>query len=194
MKQLKCYTILGIFFVLILGTLSHFLYDWSGNHAIVGLFTPVNESVWEHMKLVFFPMLLYSLIMIFQCRRTYPCITSALCCGIVVGTLLVPALYYAYTFILGKNSFILDIGIFILSVLIAFGLSYRLTLCCIQGIYMFLPCFLVCILFTCFMLFTCHPPAAQIFENPAALPPVRITRKHFCMNGSPHCNLYTALC
>ncbi|WP_286082764.1 DUF6512 family protein, partial [Parablautia intestinalis] len=60
MKSLKQYTAIGIIFVLLAGTLAHFVYDWSGNHAVIGLFTPVNESIWEHMKLLFFPMLLYA--------------------------------------------------------------------------------------------------------------------------------------
>lgn len=58
-KCLKTYTIIGVFFVLAAGSLAHFLYDWTGSNAIAGLFVPVNESVWEHMKLLFFPMLLY---------------------------------------------------------------------------------------------------------------------------------------
>lgn len=78
MKHLKHYTIIGIIFATIMGTLAHFLYDWSGKNRVVGLFTPVNESVWEHMKLLFFPMLLYTLLMIFKFRKQYPCISSAL--------------------------------------------------------------------------------------------------------------------
>ena len=113
MKHFKRYTILGILFVIITGTLSHFLYDWSGNNRIVGFFTPINESVWEHMKLLFFPMLLYSLFVIVKFQKKYPCIISALCFGILTGTLLIPLLYYAYTFVLGKNFFVLDISIFI---------------------------------------------------------------------------------
>ena len=38
---------------LILGaaaSLSHFAYPLSGDSALVGLFNPVNESVWEHLK------------------------------------------------------------------------------------------------------------------------------------------------
>ena len=31
---------------MILGTLNHFLYDWSGKNPVIALFTPVNESVW----------------------------------------------------------------------------------------------------------------------------------------------------
>ena len=60
MKNLKSALIIGTIFVLITGILSHFVYDWSGQNFIVGFFSPVNESTWEHMKLSFFPMLLFS--------------------------------------------------------------------------------------------------------------------------------------
>lgn len=125
MKHLKRYTVIGIIFVLITGTLAHFLYGWTGNNHIAGLFTPINESIWEHMKLVFFPMLIYSLIMILKFHRKYSCITSALSFGILVGTFLIPLFYYTYTFFLGTNIFILDISTFILSIVIAFWLSYK---------------------------------------------------------------------
>lgn len=154
MKNLKCYTIAGMLFVLIAGTIAHFLYDWSNHNPIVGLFTPINESIWEHMKLVFFPMLLYALFMIFQCHRQYPCLISSLCFGIIIGSLLIPVFYYAYTAILGKNFFILDIGVFIISILIAFWLSYKLTVSCKLKGSTILLCSLVCILFFCFLLFT----------------------------------------
>lgn len=166
MKYLKRYTVIGIFFVLITGTFAHFLYNWTGNNHIVGLFTPINESIWEHMKLLFFPMLLYSLIMILKLHRKYSCITSALCFGILMGAFLIPFFYYAYTSILGKNVFILDIGTFILSIAIAFWLSYKLTLSCRLEPYASLLCILVCILFFCFLLFTYHPPMAAVFKDP----------------------------
>lgn len=166
MKHLKRYIIIGIIFVLITGTLAHFLYDWTGNHYVVGLFTPINESIWEHMKLLFFPMLIYTLCIIFKLRRTYPCITSSLLFGVLAGTLLIPLLYYAYTSILGKNFFTLDISVFILSIIIAFWLSYKLTLSCRLKSYIHLLCLLVGILFVCFILFTYNPPATRIFEDP----------------------------
>ena len=58
-KRLYISTIIGTIFVSAAGTLLHFVYGWTGNHFIVGLFAPVNESTWEHMKLLYFPMLLY---------------------------------------------------------------------------------------------------------------------------------------
>ena len=166
MKHLKRYTVIGIIFVLITGTLAHFLYGWTGNNHIAGLFTPINESIWEHMKLVFFPMLIYSLIMILKFHRKYSCITSALSFGILVGTFLIPLFYYTYTFFLGTNIFILDISTFILSIVIAFWLSYKLTLSCRLEPYSPLLRILVCILFVCFLIFTCHPPNTTIFQDP----------------------------
>lgn len=166
MKYLKRSTIIGILFVLVMGTLAHFLYDWTGNNHIVGLFTPINESIWEHMKLLFFPMLIYSCIMILKFHGKYSCITSALSFGLLVGALLIPLFYYAYTNILGKNVFVLDIGIFILSIVIAFWLSYKLTLSCRLESYTSLLCILVCVLFICFLIFTYHPPDTAVFQDP----------------------------
>ncbi len=166
MKYLKRYTIIGIIFVLIAGTLFHFLYNWTGSNYIAGLFAPVNESIWEHMKLVFFPMFLYSIIIILRFKRTYPFITSSLSFGILTGTLLIPVFYYAYTSVLSNNIFILDISTFLLSIIIAFRLSYKLTLSCRLEPYTILLCCLVCILFICFLSFTYNPPHAKIFEDP----------------------------
>lgn len=42
-------------FISILGVLLHFTYEWSGDNPAVGLFSAVNESTWEHLKLIFFP-------------------------------------------------------------------------------------------------------------------------------------------
>lgn len=166
MKYLKRYTVIGIIFVLVTGSFAHFLYDWSNHNHIVGLFAPINESIWEHMKLVFFPMLIYSLAMIFRFMQKYSCIISALCFGILSGTLLIPVFYYAYTYALGKNIFILDIGTFLLSVLIGFSLSYKLTLSCKLQPYTILLCILVCFLFACFLVFTYHIPDLAIFQDP----------------------------
>lgn len=175
MKCLKRAARIGVLFVLITGSLSHFLYDWTGRNAVVGLFVPVNESVWEHMKLLFFPMLLYSLFVIFRYRVEYPCITSSMCFGILVGTFLIPVFFYAYTRVLGRDLFLLDIGTFLFSILIAFLLSYRLTLSCRLRPYTFLLCILTAVLFVCFVWFTCYPPPFKIFEIPGCTVKLRQT-------------------
>ena len=167
MKPLKAYTRTGIVFVIITGSIAHFLYDWSDHALIVGLFTPVNESIWEHMKLLFFPMLLYAFPFLFRFKNRYPGIPSALCAGILSGTFLIPLFFYSYMFILGKDFFVLDISTFVLSILIAFWISYRLALSGRLIRYTRLLYCLVGVLFALFVLFTFYPPALTIFEDPA---------------------------
>lgn len=164
MKQLKFYTIAGLFFVLIIGTLSHFFYEWSGNNFIIGLFSPVNESVWEHMKLVFFPMILYSAFAAYKLNNTYPGSSSALAFGILFGTFLVPVLFYTYTGILGRSYTVIDILIFIISVIAAFYVSYRFTL---SGRLKNYSSFLWAVVFFMmigFILFSHNPPELELFH------------------------------
>ncbi len=167
MKTLKTYMHIGIFFVITAGSLAHFFYDWSGHASIVGYFTPVNESIWEHMKLLFFPMLLYAFVLTVRLRHHAPSIPSALCTGILLGTFLIPLFFYSYTLVLGKAFLVLDISTFLVSILIAFWLSYRLASSVKILRYTPLLYCLVGILFVLFVLFTHNPPAAKIFEDPA---------------------------
>lgn len=158
MKQLKNYSITGTIFVIILGTLSHFLYGWSGRNVTVGLFTPVDESVWEHMKLLFFPMLLFSAPMAFLLRKRYPCVIPSLCAGILAGTFCIPLLFFTYTYVLGKNFLVLDIAVFFLSVATAFFAAYRLTKSCRLQPYALCFYSLVFVLLLCFLLFSYAKP------------------------------------
>lgn len=166
MNQLKRYTITGGLFVLILGTLSHFFYGWSDNNFIVGLFSPVNESTWEHMKLLFFPMLLFSLIVIPKLKQDYPCITSSLLSGILVGTVFIPIIFYTYAGIIGYNIFILDLFTFLLAVVIAFYTAYKLTLSCKMQDCTDTLCVIIYVFLICFLLFTYFPPNIGLFAVP----------------------------
>lgn len=166
MSSLKLYTIIGIFFTLISGTVSHFVYEWSGNNFLLGFFFPINESTWEHMKLCFFPMLLYSAYMNRKLKRDYPCVTSALLCGILYGTSLIPVIFYTYSGILGRNFLSLDIATFALSVLAGFRAVYKHSLSCKAKPYETISKLLVSILAICFFLFTYHAVGLGIFRVP----------------------------
>lgn len=165
MNQLKRYSIIGVIFVLITGTLSHFIYRWTDDNFIIGLFVPINESTWEHMKLLFFPMLLYSLLIAPKFREN-TCIVSSLFSGILLGTFLIPVIFYTYTGIIGYNIFILDLLTFALCVLSAFYAAYRLVLSCAMQKYRNLLCGLIFAIFLCFLLFTYFPPSIGLFANP----------------------------
>lgn len=166
MNKLKLYTIKGIIFVLITGTISHFIYEWSGNSFILGFFFPVNESTWEHMKLCFFPMLLYSFYMSKNISPDYPCVVSALLFGTLLSTLLIPVIFYTYSGILGKNFLVLDIATFAISVLSGFAFVYRLTLSCKLEPYKQTLNLLVLVTAVFFLVFTYNAPDIGIFIAP----------------------------
>ncbi|MCI5934923.1 MAG: DUF6512 family protein [Lachnospiraceae bacterium] len=167
MKKLKHYTITGAIFVIITGTISHFIYEWSGRQFLLGFFFPVSESTWEHMKLCFFPMLIYSCFMNKRWKDAYPCVTSALLYGTLLGTFLIPVIFYTYTGIIGRNYLFLDIATFVISVLLAFLCVYRLTVSCKMFSHTFLLGSLVFVMAICFLLFTYLPPDLGIFIEPS---------------------------
>ena len=157
-------TIAGILFVSVLGTLLHFTYRWSGRNPLIGLIAPVNESVWEHMKLLFFPMLLFGLWSLKGV--TDPCRTSAFHAGLLMGPLLIPVLFYSYTKLLGRNFVVLDIALFYSSVIAAFLIYRRLSGNCLLGKYSHVTSMAVFLLLICFLLFTYFPPGFSIFKDP----------------------------
>ena len=93
-------------FISILGVLLHFTYEWSDQNRIVGLFSAVNESTWEHLKLLFFPMLLLTLIELFFFHEKMPAnYLWARTLGILSGMIFIVAVFYTLLGILGKNYF-----------------------------------------------------------------------------------------
>lgn len=167
MSRLKKYTLTGILFVIIAGTIAHFVYPWTGDSFLAGLFFPVNESTWEHMKLVYFPMLLYGIYMNGRLKKEYPAVTSALSAGILLGTLLIPVIFYTYSGILGENYLLLDIATFVVSILLAFLAVYRLTLSGSLTSCTSWFVWLIAFIGLGFLLFSYMPPAIGLFQNPS---------------------------
>ncbi len=86
----KAWQVMGFLFTAIAGTLLHFLYDWSGQSLLIAPFSAVNESIWEHMKLLFFPMLLFAAAESRFISGKYPNFWCAKLLGIAAGLLLIP--------------------------------------------------------------------------------------------------------
>ena len=167
-NQLKRYTLAGILFVSLVGTLSHFFYQLSGECPLVGLFSPVNESTWEHLKLLFFPMLLYSLWMSARLRKVDPDapVFAALAIGNLAGCTLIPILFYTYTGVLGFHLLSLDILTFFIGVLAAFYLAFRLADDERLKRYEPLLTAAVILLALLFFIFTYYPPGIGLFAEP----------------------------
>ena len=118
--------ILGFFFIIGLGTALHFAYEWSGNSPFVAPFAAVNESVWEHLKLLFWPALAWTLCERVPLKTRVNNFWFARTLGTLLMPLTVVALFYFYTFLLGESVFFLNITIFILGAFAGQFVSYRL--------------------------------------------------------------------
>ena len=156
----------GFIFVLAAGSLSHFIYEWSGYSAAAGLFCPVSESTWEHMKLCFFPMLLFSCCLGCSGRPGGAYLLFSMLTGTLAGTFFIPVIFYTYTGILGFHTLFLDILTFFLSVAAGFYTAYRLARrppSC-RKLFWALPA--AVLLAICFFRFTYSPPPLGIFLVP----------------------------
>ena len=100
------------------GTLLHFLYEWTDS-VLVAAFSGVNESTWEHMKLLFWPMFIFAVVQsfFFGEREDFWCVTLK---GILLGLTLIPVLFYTYNGVIGRSPDWINIAIFFISAAIAY--------------------------------------------------------------------------
>lgn len=157
----------GFLFTSVLGTFLHFLFDLTGGSVLAALFSAVNESIWEHMKLLFYPMILFALVEYFvwgKQRQDFWCRKAE---GIFPALFLIPVVYYTYTGILGISADWFNITIFFL----AAGFAFRRETLSFLGEN---PClltpaasvFLLLLMAAGFTLLTFHPVKIPFFRDP----------------------------
>jgi len=165
-RSLALWQLGGYAFTAVLGTLLHYLYAWTDCIAVTP-FSAVNESTWEHMKLAFFPMLIFGVIQAKFFKEDYPCFWWVKLVGILIGAVLIPTLFYTYNGSFGETPDWLNILFFFL----ATGLAYLIEAwifkrkqrdCSMQWI----PIILLALLTIAFFVFTFSPPKLPLFQDP----------------------------
>ena len=101
------------------GTVLHFLYEFLGRAIWIAPFSGVNESTWEHMKLLFWPMLAFAVVQsfFFRERKDFWCIKLR---GILLGLVSIPVLFYTYNGLFGKSPDFINIIIFFIAAAITY--------------------------------------------------------------------------
>ena len=109
----------GFAFTSLIGTFLHFLYDLTGGKLWAAVISGVNESTWEHMKLLFFPMLIFAVAQsfFFEGRKDFWCIQLR---SILLGQILIPIFFYTYNGAVGKSPDWLNIAIFFICAFFAY--------------------------------------------------------------------------
>ena len=156
----------GFAVVTFVGTILHFLYDWTGGSILVSPFSGVNESTWEHMKLLFWPLFLFALIQrqFFRDQENYWCVKLT---QILLGLVLIPVLFYTYNGVFGKSPDWINIAIFYITALLVFLFEWWMFK------KDFLPCkyprlalAAICLIGVLFVVFTFTPPQIPLFQDP----------------------------
>ena len=153
-------------FVVLFGVFLHFAYELSGGNLIVGLFSLVNESIWEHLKLVFFPMLVLTLWDMFATQRNNLCFLPARTLGTLSGMAFVVILYYTLTGILGFQTPWLNILIYLVGMAVVFWVEQKLCHHC-NTISVKVAIAIWIVFLILFIIFTIAPPALGLFTPPA---------------------------
>ncbi len=155
----------GFIFVSAFGTFLHFLYDMTDS-AAAALFSCVNESTWEHMKLLFFPMLLFAVIENFFIGKEYGGFWCIKLKGTLLGLLLIPVLFYTLNGVFGKTPDYINIGIFFVSAAIAFIYETRQFKKDAPSKYPRLAIAVFLLITISFWIFTFIPPEIPLFKDP----------------------------
>ena len=159
--------IIVIFFSLILGTLLHFTYEWSGRNLFVASFSAVNESVWEHLKLAFFPMIIAAIIEYFFVKDEVNNYVEAKTIGIFTAISFIVVLFFTYSGIIGTSIIVIDILIFIASIILGEYVAYKLMKREAESTYIteILSIIILVFLLICFIVFTYLPPEVNLFRD-----------------------------
>ena len=157
---------LGIVVIATIGVLAHFVYEWTKHNKIVGLFAAVNESTWEHIKIALTPAFLWALYDGFAYGME-PNYFLAKFASIMSLIILIPTLFYAYRAIVKKGILLVDIAIFLISIIISQLIFYVLVAVPAQPfIVNYLACFGLFVLFGCYMTLTLEPLKTFLFKDP----------------------------
>ncbi len=150
----------------LVGTVLHFLYEWLGNAIWIAPFSGVNESTWEHMKLLFWPMFIFAIVQsfFFRDREDFWCVKLR---GVLLGICLIPVIFYTYNGVIGKSPDWINIAIFFIAAAIAYLYETKLfkeeTVVCQR------PKLAIAILAgiaLLFVVFTFATPEIGIFQDP----------------------------
>ncbi len=165
-RHIWLWSLVGFAVSSLFGTILHFLYEWLGEPSWIAPFSGINESTWEHMKLLFWPMLIFAAFqaVFFRGEKSFACIKLR---GILLGITLIPITFYTYNGVIGKSPDWINIAIFFISAAAVYVYQTRLfndeKLSCKHPK---LAVATLCVIALLFVIFTFATPEIGIFKDP----------------------------
>lgn len=164
-NKIKKWEIWGAVFSVIVGSLFHFIYEWSGNNPIVAIFGAVNESTWEHLKMAFWPTLIFSIFEYLAIRKEINNSFLAIMIKLFSMPIIIVGLFYGWQALLHHNV-IWDISSFVFAIIIGYVISYKILISKKQYNLETISLILMIAGIIKFSLFTYFPPQSFLTKDP----------------------------
>lgn len=124
---LKKIKIINVFIFFALSFLWHFLYDWFPSF-ITSVFFPVNESIWEHMKIIFGVIIFGSCISAFLMNKfkvKYNNFYVEIITKAIIGVIFYLLIFIPLYKLLGENMFI-SITLMVITYMLVEFIGYKI--------------------------------------------------------------------
>ena len=170
---------IGMIVIAIVGTLLHFVYEFSHHNKFVAIFAAVNESTWEHIKICMTPTLLWSLYdgYVYGLNGNYFIAKSL---SLLTIILLIPILFYAYSTFTKKSILVIDVICFYITVICSQLVFYKfINMNVLPFIFTYMSVILLFFEICAYVFLTFQPLKHFIFEDP-------ITHKYGLSGHSHH--------
>ena len=158
--------IISFFFLSIFGTLLHFTHGWLKNGILLHIFSAVNESTWEHMKLLVAPTLLVMVFQYIVLNSEYTNLINGILVLYVIEIVSIPLMYEPLRLILKKIPLIFTILIFYIAIVLGLFFEYIILKNNISLFNELLSLILILIITLKFSIFTYYLPKHFLFKDP----------------------------
>lgn len=162
---LDYWMIIPLFFI---GSALHFTYNWAKHNRKVAIFSAVNESYWEHIKIAYWPLFALYLIEFLLGGWAQPAFIPAKTVALYSVPIFMVSIVFSYKHFTRKNILFVDIGSFLLSIIVAQVLcSLVLSQLVADGWIIAISLVFLLFIFLAFLMFTRRPPREpDFFRDP----------------------------
>lgn len=167
-KKLKINILFSSILLFGIGALLHFAYEFSNNNFLIGLITPVNESIFEHLKLAIYPIILWWVIFYLLKKDKYSLNKSSWFLGsfvsMISAIIVILSIHYFVTYGIGKELMIVSITSLYIAILIAQIIAYHIYKYSTKSNFL-VSISLILILIVSFIILTIFPPKIPLFKD-----------------------------
>ncbi|GFZ34598.1 hypothetical protein CSC2_51240 [Clostridium zeae] len=164
-SELLLWEVIGTPFLIVVGLTLEFAYKTLNQNFIIGLFSVVNNSIWENLKVGFFSIIIFSLIENLSLKGSADNFFTAKALEVIFMSILLTTSYLLFKYNLMNNIIINHNILFVAICILSQMLSFRILILNRNYAYLNLLSFLFLMICTLiFFAFTINPPSNWLFE------------------------------